>query len=103
MALELKTTIAIPNAVYVANVNFQTGINNGKPITACQITFAAARVENEGTPEETWEQSGMTRMVHLPDLFKPEADLEKYSVAIGELYTKLLSLAESINDTRKVL
>ncbi len=101
--ITLQTTPATPNAVYAPQFVLQMGIMNGKLVTSCQITLAAAKVVNAGTPQEQWEPTGQTQMIYIGDLDNPDPDLLFLAIKIGVLKEKLTDLIERINQTRKVL
>ncbi len=101
--ITLQTTPSTPNAVYVPQFMLQTGINNGKLITSCQITFAAAKGVNIGTKDEQWVSTGQTQMIYISDITNPEPDIAKFGTQMNKFYNDLMAMIEAINATRKVL
>jgi hypothetical protein len=101
--LTLETVVAVPNAVYAPMIMFQTGINNGKPITSCQITLAAIKVTNAGTKDEAWEQTGKTEMIHIADLNNLSSDIAKVGSQVVALLEGVTDFIAEVNSTRKVL
>ncbi len=101
--ITLQTKPETPNAVYVPQFMLQTGINNGKFITSCQITLAAVKGVNVGTKDEQWVSTGQTQMIFISDIANPEPDLAKFGTQMNKFYTDLMALLEAINATRKVV
>lgn len=101
--LTLQTIQLVPNGVYVPQVVIQQGINNGKLIVSCQITLAAAKVVNIGTPTEQWVPTGQTEMFYISDLLNLDSDIIQYQTQVNTWLNNLNSLVELINAKRKVL
>jgi len=101
--ITIQTELPIPNAVYAPMIMLQTGINNGKLHTTCQITIAAASVNDLGTEKENWVSTGQGQMIYLSDLANLDPDLSDIGEQVVTLHMGLLDLIATINNTRKVL
>ena len=100
MPITLETRPVDANAVYIPMILIQTGINNGKLQTSCQLTLADARVDEKG---EGWESGGRVRAFYIPDVMNLEEDLKQLSLQVTDLFTGIVELAGALNSIRKVL
>jgi hypothetical protein len=101
---DIQTTLSTPNKTYVPQVVMQTTITTeGKLVTSCFITYAAAYVTNLGKPDEAWKDTGQRGSIHIDNMDKPDAALADYTQTIKDLMAKLSEVVAAVNAVKKVL
>lgn len=103
MPLPLTTKVKIPDSVYVPMIMMQTGINQGKLITSCQLTLAAAKGTDPGTDKENWEATGQSSTIYIYDLVNLDPGYEQFGDQVKRIYGDILILIAAINEVKKVL
>jgi len=103
MALVLEKPVVVPDAVFVPMVLIQTGIDNGKLVISCQFHLAAAKCTGRGTPQEFWEATGQSEMIHLSNAQGLDPDLAAIAPQLADVYGRIIAALGAINAIRKVL
>ncbi len=102
--IALEKPVVQPNGIFCPMIMFATGVGSGGKLqTSCQIQFAAGKMtlKNE---DETWERTGQTETIYIPDIDNLETDIAPtLERAFAQGYTDILTVIETINGLRKVL
>lgn len=104
-----KKTIVAPNAVYASHVGLGMEIKNGEPIGVIRnLTLQNAVVDAEGKWTKTVGQGNISSEIKFRfdatgNVIGLPADLESLAPQVADIWGRLVTVIESVNEIRELV